>query len=134
MPQKDKSALFVMDGVKGGHDGMSYSNPKKFRKKSKRRLIFIVWPRRYVQVTVLPWRKRLHLLKARTAPISKKHRNCFRSFCPIQAIRSVLGLRVFRVQEKAHLSKHSARCCARWANVLRYSQSTRVRPFPGGVF
>lgn len=34
MPQDEKSALFVMDGVKGGHDGMSYSNPKKFRKKA----------------------------------------------------------------------------------------------------
>ena len=35
MPHQDKSALFVMDGVKGGHDGMSYSNPKKFRKKKQ---------------------------------------------------------------------------------------------------
>lgn len=38
MPQEDKSALFVMDGVKGGHDGMSYSNPKKFRKKKQQTL------------------------------------------------------------------------------------------------
>ncbi|MCH7321891.1 methylmalonyl Co-A mutase-associated GTPase MeaB [Solibacillus sp. MA9] len=35
MPHQDQSALFVMDGVKGGHDGMSYSNPKKFRKKKQ---------------------------------------------------------------------------------------------------
>ncbi len=32
---QDRSALFVMDGVKGGHDGMSYSNPKKFKKKKQ---------------------------------------------------------------------------------------------------
>ena len=38
MPHQDKSALFVMDGVKGGHDGMSYSNPKKFRKKKQEAL------------------------------------------------------------------------------------------------
>ncbi|AWE07871.1 methylmalonyl Co-A mutase-associated GTPase MeaB [Lysinibacillus sp. 2017] len=35
---QDRSALFVMDGVKGGHDGMSYSNPKKFRKKKQETL------------------------------------------------------------------------------------------------
>lgn len=33
-----ESALFVMDGVKGGHDGMSYSAPKKFRKKKQESL------------------------------------------------------------------------------------------------
>lgn len=38
MPNQDQSALFVMDGVKGGHDGMSYSNPKKFRKKKQEAL------------------------------------------------------------------------------------------------
>ena len=32
---QEQSALFVMEGVKGGHDGMSYSNPKKFRKKKQ---------------------------------------------------------------------------------------------------
>ena len=35
---QDRSALFVMEGVKGGHDGMSYSNPKKFRKKKQEHL------------------------------------------------------------------------------------------------
>ena len=35
---QERSALFVMDGVKGGHDGMSYSNPKKFRKKKQEAL------------------------------------------------------------------------------------------------
>ena len=29
----EPSALFVMDGVTGGHDGMNYVQPKKFRKK-----------------------------------------------------------------------------------------------------
>lgn len=29
----DESALFVMEGVKGGHDGMNPVSPKKFRKK-----------------------------------------------------------------------------------------------------
>ena len=33
--REDKSALYVMDGVKGGHDGMSYASPKKFRKKQQ---------------------------------------------------------------------------------------------------
>lgn len=31
--QTKESALFVMEGVKGGHDGMNQSAPKKFRKK-----------------------------------------------------------------------------------------------------
>jgi LAO/AO transport system kinase len=35
---QEPSALFVMEGVKGGHDGMSYSNPKKFRKKKQEHL------------------------------------------------------------------------------------------------
>ena len=33
-----ESALFVMEGVKGGHDGMSYLAPKKFRKKKQESL------------------------------------------------------------------------------------------------
>ena len=32
---QEESALFVMGGVKGGHDGMNYTNPKKFRKKKQ---------------------------------------------------------------------------------------------------
>lgn len=32
---QEQSALFVMDGVTGGHDGMSYVPPKKFRKKKQ---------------------------------------------------------------------------------------------------
>ncbi|MCT6922970.1 methylmalonyl Co-A mutase-associated GTPase MeaB [Metasolibacillus sp.] len=32
---EQQSALFVMDGVKGGHDGMNYGKPKKFRKKQQ---------------------------------------------------------------------------------------------------
>lgn len=34
-----ESALFVMDGVKGGHDGMNVSSKKKFRKRIKRNWI-----------------------------------------------------------------------------------------------
>ncbi|KYG91757.1 methylmalonyl Co-A mutase-associated GTPase MeaB [Metasolibacillus sp. FSL H7-0170] len=32
---EQQSALFVMDGVKGGHDGMNYGTPRKFRKKQQ---------------------------------------------------------------------------------------------------
>lgn len=32
---QEQSALFVMDGVMGGHDGMNYVSPKKFRKKKQ---------------------------------------------------------------------------------------------------
>ncbi|MEC1178205.1 methylmalonyl Co-A mutase-associated GTPase MeaB [Metasolibacillus meyeri] len=35
---EQQSALFVMDGVKGGHDGMNYGTPKKFRKKQQNTL------------------------------------------------------------------------------------------------
>ncbi|KGR91456.1 transporter [Ureibacillus massiliensis 4400831 = CIP 108448 = CCUG 49529] len=31
----EESALFVMDGVKGGHDGMKQTSPKRFRKKNE---------------------------------------------------------------------------------------------------
>lgn len=58
MPQDEKSALFVMDGVKGGHDGMSYSNPKKFRKKSRKHLIYRRWLAKCVRVIVLRSLKR----------------------------------------------------------------------------
>lgn len=34
----EESALFVMDGVKGGHDGLSKISPKKFRKKKDDKL------------------------------------------------------------------------------------------------
>lgn len=33
--KQEPSALFVMDGVTGGHDGMNYVQPKKFRKKKQ---------------------------------------------------------------------------------------------------
>ncbi|MER2191226.1 MAG: methylmalonyl Co-A mutase-associated GTPase MeaB [Solibacillus sp.] len=35
---QELSALFVMDGVTGGHDGMNYVSPKKFRKKKQETL------------------------------------------------------------------------------------------------
>lgn len=34
----EESALFVMDGVKGGHDGLTKISPKKFRKKREDKL------------------------------------------------------------------------------------------------
>ena len=33
--KSEESALFVMEGVKGGHDGMNASAAKKFRKKTQ---------------------------------------------------------------------------------------------------
>ena len=32
---REESALYVMNGVTGGHDGMNYTSPKKFRKKKQ---------------------------------------------------------------------------------------------------
>lgn len=34
----EENGLHVMDGVKGGHDGMNYATPKKFRKKKQEAL------------------------------------------------------------------------------------------------
>lgn len=36
--ESKESALYVMEGVKGGHDGMNLSSPKKFRKKAHKPL------------------------------------------------------------------------------------------------
>jgi LAO/AO transport system kinase len=36
--ESKESALFVMEGVKGGHDGMNLGSPKKFRKKAQKPL------------------------------------------------------------------------------------------------
>ncbi len=50
----ENSALFVMDGVKGGHDGLTKISPKKFRKKNEDKFDILQFSRmRFVLVIVL---------------------------------------------------------------------------------